>query len=281
VKEFLWSDHRRMSGEDFHVALQREDYVSSFPRHGHRDMCEWVCVVAGTMRHEAGSSVREEGRGSVTLIRPGDVHLMSGSKFSIVNLAFPPSAFDLLGPLLGFPGLRERVLALPEPPRVLVSEEDFAPLENCLMKMISIGRGPLARQQFCAFSTALLAERFAFLFKAPEGSSTPDWLRDCLDWLDRDADKDVSLAELRRRACKCPARLSRAFMEHVGVSPSAYLAGRRLECASNLLAGTNCPVSEIAAKAGFQNLSHFCRKFKERFGATPKEWREARWIPRS
>ena len=48
----------------------------------------------------------------------------------------------------------------------------------------------------------------------------------------------------------------------------------RLGQASRLLIDTNLPISEIAFKCGFNNISNFNRLFKKKKNCTPKSFRE-------
>jgi AraC-like DNA-binding protein len=56
-----------------------------------------------------------------------------------------------------------------------------------------------------------------------------------------------------------------------------YILQRRLErCSKDLLnlLHTNHNISEIALNWGFNDLSHFSRTFKQRYGCTPKQYRQ-------
>ena len=61
----------------------------------------------------------------------------------------------------------------------------------------------------------------------------------------------------------------------MGCSPSEYLTELRLRRAATLLVSTNLSVSEIALEVGYLSLSHFSRVFRERFGKTPRAFRNA------
>lgn len=68
---------------------------------------------------------------------------------------------------------------------------------------------------------------------------------------------------------------------HEGCTVSEWLWSRRLEgCAGELASPAHAHrmVGEIALAWGFNDLSHFSRVFRQRFGMTPKEWRnQAPW----
>ena len=51
------------------------------------------------------------------------------------------------------------------------------------------------------------------------------------------------------------------------------LKRQRLMQAANLLEHTKLPITEIIERVGYDNTSYFHRKFKERHGVSPKEYR--------
>lgn len=67
--------------------------------------------------------------------------------------------------------------------------------------------------------------------------------------------------------------LTRLFKEKVGLSPGRYIRDRRLQEAQILLLGTNLPVSEIAERCGFPELTSFIRFIRENLGCSPLAYR--------
>ncbi len=61
----------------------------------------------------------------------------------------------------------------------------------------------------------------------------------------------------------------RDFQKQFGTTPGKWLLEKRLGQAHLLLSHRNKTVSEAAFETGFENLSHFSRCFKERFGLSP------------
>jgi AraC-like DNA-binding protein len=68
----------------------------------------------------------------------------------------------------------------------------------------------------------------------------------------------------------------REFRRHYGTSPGKWLLDRRLEHSATLLRMTEMSVTEIMFECGFEELSHFSKAFKEKFGRPPSLYREAR-----
>lgn len=67
----------------------------------------------------------------------------------------------------------------------------------------------------------------------------------------------------------------RAFRKMAGITPYQYLLRCRLVDAAQRLRHGNAPVTQVAAEAGFGDLSEFTRRFRRHFGRAPGTWREA------
>lgn len=91
---------------------------------------------------------------------------------------------------------------------------------------------------------------------------------------DRLSDK-VSVAKMAQLAICSPRHLRRLFHQTVGMAPKQWLLERRLQRAATLLTQTDLPVKTVAAECGFDDLSHFNRAFRHRFGQSPTQYRRA------
>jgi AraC family transcriptional regulator, positive regulator of tynA and feaB len=63
------------------------------------------------------------------------------------------------------------------------------------------------------------------------------------------------------------------LFELSGTSFGAWLLAERLEACAAALSSADARIADIAFAAGFNDLSHFNRRFKARFGTTPRQWR--------
>ena len=66
----------------------------------------------------------------------------------------------------------------------------------------------------------------------------------------------------------------RDFQQIYHTTPGRWLLHKRLQYASMLLTTTNKPVSDITLESGFENIAHFSRVFKEKFGESPLQYRK-------
>ena len=99
------------------------------------------------------------------------------------------------------------------------------------------------------------------------------------EYVDRNITESIKVSELCALVNRTPSHFSRTFKRTVGVSPHAYVLRRRIQLASQLLAGSELPLSEIALHCGFGDQSHLSNRFREHRGMTPAAWRRAHYFP--
>jgi AraC-like DNA-binding protein len=71
------------------------------------------------------------------------------------------------------------------------------------------------------------------------------------------------------------SQLFRVFQRVMGVSPKEHLSSLRIAQASRLLKATNLSLEEIAASSGFSSVGRLNAVFRERFNASPGQYRKA------
>ena len=67
----------------------------------------------------------------------------------------------------------------------------------------------------------------------------------------------------------------RAFKASLGMTPSDYIARRRIEAAQDLMRTTDQPLAHIAVGCGLSDQSHLSRVFRRLVGDSPSAWRKA------
>jgi AraC-like DNA-binding protein len=91
---------------------------------------------------------------------------------------------------------------------------------------------------------------------------------DACDHLERNYDRNLTLAELAGAVHVSPFHLHRLFRTVTGVTPLAYVTEIRVERARELLrAGWS--VAEVAPAVGYASPGHFARVFRARTGVNP------------
>ena len=88
-----------------------------------------------------------------------------------------------------------------------------------------------------------------------------------------DADEMPSQSDVARQVRLSPAAFSRFFKRSVGKTYVSYLNELRIGRACRELIETDMNVTEIAFRAGFNNLSNFNRRFRRMKDLTPRAYR--------
>ncbi len=83
----------------------------------------------------------------------------------------------------------------------------------------------------------------------------------------------VPLAHAARLVGLHPAHFSRAFTQHVGMTPSRYRRLQRIRYASDRLIASSQSVSRIAVDTGYYDQSHFVKAFTRATGMSPLRYR--------
>ncbi len=86
----------------------------------------------------------------------------------------------------------------------------------------------------------------------------------------------LSLDEMSKLANMSKAHFCRTFKETVGMSPVKYLKFVRIERAKKLLRASRLPISEVAARVGFRDISNFNKNFRLFLRLSPSDYR---WSP--
>jgi AraC family transcriptional regulator len=124
-----------------------------------------------------------------------------------------------------------------------------------------------------------LIRRYTFLkgVQIEQGGMAPHRLRKAMALIDKHLEKEeegrVALRVVAKEVGMSYFHFSRAFKQTLGMSPTNYIAERRIEHAKRLMQETALPISEIALRSGFSSQSHFTTSFRRFSGVTPRSFR--------
>lgn len=254
----------------FHIGRHR--IAPGNTRHVHRhDFPELFWVEHGAGRHRIAGIEHTISAGDLWFVRPEDEHGLGGAPggLTIINLAFAPPIADELarryGPdadlWAGGPDARRRRLG----PAAL---RRLGALVAGLTHAYGGARERLALDRF-------LLELIDVLATAVDEAPGPAWLRGALATIAAEprllAEGPLALQALSGRSREHVARTMR---RHLGQAPRELLLGLRLERSAQALRMGDEAILAVALDAGFANLSYFYRRFRARFGCTPKAYRK-------
>jgi AraC-like DNA-binding protein len=102
----------------------------------------------------------------------------------------------------------------------------------------------------------------------------PDFINNVSAYADRNIFENIDLNTFSEYFNYSPYHFCRIFNKFFGTTPMRYIRQKKVEMSLLLLSHTNTPISEIAARLGFTDQSHFNKTFKHFQGVSPLEFRK-------
>ena len=100
-----------------------------------------------------------------------------------------------------------------------------------------------------------------------------DILQSITEYIRQHLNESISLELLADTFQMSPNYLSRLFRERIGVNYTDYVNNARLELAAELLCSSTKKIDDIAGETGFNSSVYFIKRFKHKYGMTPKTYR--------
>lgn len=108
---------------------------------------------------------------------------------------------------------------------------------------------------------------------AANGIAEPTELHHVLAWIEREAHRDLVLADIATRAAVSVRTLNRRFQTETGQTPMQWLTGVRVRHAQQLLETTSAGVERIGREVGFASPANFREQFRRFTGVSPQSYR--------
>ncbi len=126
---------------------------------------------------------------------------------------------------------------------------------------------------------ALLNELLASHLSTCESMQGLQWefhsksLQKVMDWIAENFAQEISVDTMADRANMSRSTFTRQFRKHTGMSLIDYCLQLRIQAATDALANSDTPITELAYDCGFTNLSYFHRVFRRHTSMSPGEYR--------
>ena len=125
------------------------------------------------------------------------------------------------------------------------------------------------QEQLCALIFKIIA-RLSRLDNAAGHSEEAVKLK---AYLDAGTSRIVSNRELSAQIFRSPDYMLKLFAREYGITPYDYQLKEKMRVARRLLRDTSLPVAEVAAAIGYHDPKYFSGLFREKCGASPREYR--------
>lgn len=256
------------------MVWHREFENISFVAHWHREI-ELLYIKKGSIRMQVTNHAFTAMEGDLVICDTGEIHYSNSySKDSILDfIIFDTSLISshyayhcfakplLTSKELEDSGLKKRLLALEYLLDSELSKKEAyyqdiirAALQDFwfrLLRVMPIDEGGIMKNRRIA-----MLEDFQHL----------------LSYMEEHASENITLEMAAEKMHFSPSHFSKVFKQLTGTGFVKYLNTIRITLASELLARSDAPMTQIAFSCGFQNVRNFNRVFKEITGCTPSEY---------
>ncbi len=292
IDKELYTEHKEMV-IDCDKLLQKGKLIQMrphtrfvhFPKHMH-NYVELIYMCKGSTTHiiDGNKVLLEEG--DLLFLNQNAVQeiLPAGEEDVAVNFIVLPEFFDTAYEMMGADEnlLRDFLVgSLREDNRSISYLQfhvaDILPVQNLMENMIwaVLHNQPNRRSSNQITMGLLLLHLMNYMDKMETGERRlgQDFVVTVLNYIEEHY-KNGTLTELSEMMGYDVYWLSREIKKRMGRTYKELLQTKRMNQAAYLLTHTRLPVTEIIEKIGYDNSSYFFRKFKERYGISPKEYRD-------
>lgn len=273
--------------DTFPFAAEHGEMQGDFPEHTH-SYTELMVVTGGSGWHISSYGRFPIQPGTVLTVPPPLVHEMRDMQ----SLRLYVLKFDLTKliaynhDLKNDPGFRSLFVHCPVIPQVMEQLRPFILEEKQMEHVIRLseiifqefqerrrGYKVMIRTHLLAL-TAYLSR--CFLPEQTAFSAQMQKILPTISYMEDHFQESIRMKELADLVFLSTRQYDRIFKEVYGVCPSDYLSELRLNYACQLIASGKYPLGQVWELCGFTDNPFFYRKFKARFGMTPKQYQTER-----
>lgn len=265
----------RFDTEDAHADLPPDH------RHAH-DFLVLVFVEEGDGAFAIDGAERPLRAGDVHAVPPGQVIGIAAvselSRCRAWSVAFTPDAVPALAAVSPLTWSNHPLLALfaPGAGHGVVAEPDRARWSGWLAELAEELADPArlgAREAVAGLLTRVLVAAARLTSTAP---SSPDPLVErVFEEIEATFREPVSAGAVARALGYTPGHLTTLVRERTGRPLLEWITERRMTEVRRMLRETDLPLGVVAARTGLRDASYLVRRFRDRYGTTPGQWRRS------
>ncbi len=258
---------------DMYVCTERATAENGFNNNFHyHNFYELEFIIDGNGLYDINGNINTAKRGGIFLTTPADYHTYSlvGDEFlDYYCVQFRQAHLN--------EEIASRLYSYTEPIFIELDGDVFKERLSVFESLLSAftEKGLLYELKVKNLIENICIDIIADMDKKTKRVELSTTVKSAIVYIKNNYRKSITLGETARRLGLSSAYFSHRFAEDVGVGFSTYVRYVRLTAAANLLKSTELSVKEICYKTGFSDPNYFSGAFKERFGVSPKKYRES------
>lgn len=284
-EQYGYHEIKEHAGRDFPFNIYPCSIPADFrqvPVHWHEDM-EIIAVKKGRGVVTVDMEPYEAGAGEAVVVFPGQLHGISqcGSEaMEYENIIFLPSmlmsaesdlcTYDFLRPMTEG--------GIGKPLHITGGLPDYGAFMECIGIL-----DQLCGKKNYAYQMGVKGTLFWFLgliagIWGPGAAGQPrksrERMKRLLEYMEEHYGEKITVEDGAELCFYSNSHFMKYFKQYMGVPFIQYLNEFRLEKAAGMLLTTPDPVTAVAQRCGFDNISYFNRLFRRKYGKTPGEYRK-------
>lgn len=245
-----------------------------FQLHWH-DRMECILIKSGVLNVEIDKRNYVIPADNVVIIPPSILH---GGEPGSPDMVYQTIMFDPLILLNNAPNVKQYFTDLSEKRVSLKPFTDNPEVIRLTKEIIELqnSKSSIDTLRVCALIYLLVAALFEHcVTEAQPRFAVKNTFLEIINYIQSNYAKPLTSSTLCQKFGYSQGYFSRRFIAETGMSPTAFIRTVRLENAALLLAETSTSIQEIAIQCGFKDTKYFNRCFRELYGITPSNYRDA------
>ena len=242
------------------ISASRKRFSGSMEPHGH-NFFEIEFVISGSGSYIIDGKKYDIKPNAVFFMTPANVHYIEASDMEIINVMFRSN-----GEILPFDVLFRM------PSFFALNESDGALVSGMLSELLAVYKDD---SDYGSLLLKCVCKKLA-AFISPEKETTKTYVSEAMAYVLENFRYGISLESVAKKVGVSRAYLSDSFLKQTGTNFSTYLDDLRFSYAITLLDSTDMSITDVCLSSGFADYSNFLRRFKKRYGVTPKKYRNVK-----
>lgn len=252
-------------------------------------------IAEGTLRHKVNDETSILAKGDIFILPPDIYHAIENverKKLTYISIGFMPEFIDFscqkhasfMDKFIRFILSEQHIQSdLPIRPKISFAGETLIQVEKVIKAMLQEYSAKKEGHHF--FNKGQLLQLLVLI--AREYVTTPYYLQNknkfdayneaiisCIDYVNQNFRQDLKIDSLAKSFYLSRTYFCKLFKSYTGKSFNTYINDLRISYSKQLLDSSETNITDISYDAGFNDISSFCRKFKEQFGISPSEYRK-------
>ena len=242
------------------ISASMKDIQGDMGAHGH-NFYEIEFIVDGSGIYEIDGVEYEIKKNTLFLMTPASVHAIRNSNATLINVMF---SYEY-----GKESLDFQVL-LTGSPCFYFDSVDGAFLYSLLFELSRISED---QPSYALLLTNCVLNKLRLNSTTPASASS-SYIQRAILYMLENFRTGVTLAATAKHLGLSSAYFSDFFRSRMNLNFKDYLDDIRFSYAKKLLSLTDMSIKEVQFQSGFYDYANFARRFKQKYGITPSEYRK-------